>query len=110
MDFVSGIKAHLHNSWLWPENRRYLTIVGEKGMLIHHEMKGEVELHGKTIDREDLQSRNDGSEIIFKAEDQQPLRLELQHFLDCIQSRIPPISDGKNGLEVITALERIMMF
>ncbi len=110
MDFVSGIKAHLHNSWLWPENRRYLTIVGEKGMLVHHEMKGEVELHRKTIDSADLQSQDDGAEIIFKADDQQPLRLELEHFVECIEKRSIPISDGRNGLEVITALERIMMF
>ncbi|MDB2346840.1 Gfo/Idh/MocA family oxidoreductase [Verrucomicrobiales bacterium] len=110
IDFVSGIKAHLHNSWLWPENRRYLTIVGEKGMLIHHEMKGEVELHRKTIGSTDLQSQNDGAEILFKADDQQPLRLELQHFLNCIENRATPISDGRNGVEVITALERIMMF
>ena len=58
----------------------------------------------------DLQSQNDGAEILFKADDQQPLRLELQHFLDCIENRATPISDGRNGVEVITALERIMMF
>lgn len=110
MDFVSGIKAHLHNSWLWPENRRYLTIVGEKGMLVHHETKGEVVLHRKTIDRTDLQSTDQGTKLLFKADEQQPLRLELQHFLDCIQTRATPISDGRNGLDVITALERIMMF
>ena len=109
MDFASGIKAHLHNSWLWPENRRYLTIVGEKCMLIHHEMKGEVELHRKTIDSTDLQSQNDGAEILFKADDEQPLRLELQHFLECTRNRTTPISDGRNGLEVIQALERIEM-
>jgi predicted dehydrogenase len=110
IDFVSGIKAHLHNSWLWPENRRYLTIVGSEGMLVHHEMNGEVVLHHKTIDSKDLQSQDKGTEIIFKADDQQPLRLELQHFLDCVQNRTTPISDGRNGLEVVTALERIMMF
>ena len=110
MDFVSGIKAHLHNSWLWPENRRYLTIVGEKGMLVHHEMNGEVELHRKTIASSNLQSEDHGTEIIFKANDQQPLRQELKHFLDCIKTRATPISDGRNGVEVITALERIMMF
>jgi predicted dehydrogenase len=109
MDFVSGIKAHLHNSWLWPESRRYLTVVGEKGMLVHHEMTGEVELHHKTINT-DLQNEDAGAEIIFKKDNQQPLKLELQHFVDCVQNRTTPISDGRNGLEVITALERIMMF
>jgi predicted dehydrogenase len=108
MNFPSGCKGHLHNSWLWPENRRYLTIVGEKGMLVHHEMQGEVVLYSKTIDSE-LQNQDQGTETVFNADDQQPLRLELQHFLECIGNRTRPISDGHNGLEVIQALERIEM-
>ncbi len=111
MDFVSGIKAHLHNSWLWPENRRYLTIVGEKGMLVYHEMTGEVVLHRKTIDHDRLENRDEGAKTLFQSDEKtQPLRLELQHFQDCVQTRKQPISDGRNGLEVISALERIMMF
>jgi predicted dehydrogenase len=111
MDFVSGVKAHLHNSWLWPANRRFLTVVGEEGMLVYHEMEGRVVLHRKTIDQGSLENRDQGEETIFQADkDAQPLRIELQHFLDCLQSRKEPISDGRNGLEVISALERIMMF
>jgi len=29
----------------------------------------------------------------------EPLRLELDHFLDCVSSRAAPASDGQNGLE-----------
>lgn len=108
MNFASGVKAHLHNSWLWPENRRYLTIVGEKGMLVYHEVDGKVELHRKTID-DDLQNCDEGTETLFDSGEEQPLRLELQHFLNCVQTRETPISDGKNGFEVIQALERIKM-
>lgn len=107
MTFSNGAKAHLHNSWLWPENRRRLTIVGEKGMLVYDEVSGSVILHHKTIDHE-LNNQDLGSEVIFEASGQ-PLRLELDHFLDCVETRSQPISDGNNGYLVIDTLERIKM-
>ena len=109
MEFLDGMKAHLHTSWLWPENLRGLKVIGEKGMLVHDEAKRTVTLHRKTIDSE-LQHSDDGSELIFNAPEIQPLREELAHFLDCVETRNPPISDGINGLEVVRVLERVMMF
>lgn len=108
LEFPTGTKAHLHNSWLWPENRRQLTIIGEKGMLVYDEIKTTVTWHRKCINS-DLNSVDDGSEVVFEGTDP-PLKGELQHFLDSIETRQPPISDGRNGLAVVTVLERIMMF
>jgi len=107
MQFVDGVKAHLHNSWLWPENRRQLTIVGEKGMLVFDEINSRVTYHNKTIDA-DLNNCDQGSEVVFEGTEP-PLKLELQHFLDCVASRSTPISDGQNGIDVVTTLERLMM-
>ena len=33
-----------------------------------------------------------------------------EHFIDCIKTRKVPISDGRNGLAVVTVLERIQMY
>lgn len=107
LSFEEGIKAHLHNSWLWPENRRRLTIVGEKGMLVYDEITGEVVLHQKTIDSR-LNHHDEGEEVVFQSSEP-PLRLELEHFLDCLETRNRPISDGRNGLLVVETLERILM-
>ena len=35
----------------------------------------------------------------------EPLRLECQHFIDCIQNGLTPLSDGINGLQVLQVLE-----
>ena len=107
MEFLDGIKAHLHNSWLWPTNRRQLTIIGEKGMLVYDENAATVTLHRKRINA-DLESVDEGSEVVFEGSGP-PLRIELEHFIDCIKTRKVPISDGRNGLAVVTVLERIMM-
>jgi predicted dehydrogenase len=107
LEFLDGIKAHLHNSWLWPTNRRQLTIIGEKGMLVYDENAATVTLHRKRINA-DLESVDEGSELVFEGSEA-PLRIELEHFIDCIRTRKAPISDGRNGLAVVTVLERILM-
>jgi predicted dehydrogenase len=36
---------------------------------------------------------------------QEPLRMECQHFIDCIRDRQRPRTDGRNGLAVVSLLE-----
>lgn len=108
MEFLDGTKAHLHNSWLWPENRRRLTIIGENGMLVYDEIASTVTWHKKRINDE-LNSVDEGSEVVFEG-NEPPLKRELAHFLDCVKNRTTPLSDGRNGLAVVTVMERIMMF
>ena len=105
LDFASGVQAHLHNSWLWPENRRCLTIVGSKGVLVYNEIEQSVKLHRQHIDGETLNIINDGEEIVHEGA-KQPLEIEMNHFIDCINNRSTPISDGRSGLEVIRVLEK----
>ncbi|MDB4738050.1 Gfo/Idh/MocA family oxidoreductase, partial [Verrucomicrobiales bacterium] len=103
MRFKDGIVAHLHNSWLWPEQIRDLKIIGEKGMLVYDEIKQTVVLHKKRVGQ-NLQNIDEGEEILFKGS-AQPLRLEMEHFINCIRSRSEPISHGRSGVDVIRVLE-----
>jgi UDP-2-acetamido-3-amino-2,3-dideoxy-glucuronate N-acetyltransferase len=41
-----------------------------------------------------------------KCERKQPLREELLHFLDCIEFRKDPKTNGKEGLQVLKILEK----
>lgn len=106
MTFADGRKAHLHNSWLWPEDRRGLKVIGERGMLIYDEKAEAVTLVKKRVD-ERLNNVDDGSELLFEApKDFQALTVEMQHFLDCVATRQTPRSCGRNGLEVVRVLEQ----
>ena len=105
LEFIEGVKAHLHNSWLWSENRRRLTVVGEKGMLVYDELEQNIIMHRKSID-EDLQNQDRGEEIVFEGSGQ-PLKLEMEHFIECIKTRATPRSDGSNGLDVVRILESV---
>jgi predicted dehydrogenase len=104
LSFPSGIKATLHNSWLWPEDSRILRVIGEKGMVVYHEKENKVTLFRKTVDGTLNHTDDKEGEVLFHGA-AEPLKLELQHFLDCVKHRSTPISDGRNGIEVIRVLE-----
>ena len=88
LSFPSGLRGHIHNSWLWPEMRRRLTVVGEHGMLVYDEMAQTVTLHSKGITA-DLANRNEGEELVFEGSGQ-PLTLERERFVDCCANGKPP--------------------
>jgi predicted dehydrogenase len=104
MNFRGGMQAHLHCSWLWPELRRRLTVVGSEGMLVFDEPAKSVTLYKKRIGS-DLKNIDEGSEVVFSSSDE-PLKLELQHFIECCENRQRPLSDGASGVEVLKVLER----
>lgn len=101
--FPGGIQTHLHCSWLWPERERGLVVVGTDGMLVYNEIEQSVTLHRKSISS-DLKNIDDGSETVYEGSGE-PLKLELNHFLECVASRSTPISDGASGVEVIRVLQ-----
>ena len=103
LGFPSGLKASLHNSWLWPRVERELIVVGEKGMLVFEESGSRVVLHRKVVDSEG--NHYDGGEEILFEGSAQPLLLELEHFLECCRERKVPVSDGRNGFETVRVLE-----
>ena len=103
LGFASGLKAHLHNSWLWPRVERELIVVGEQGILVFDELGSRVVLHHKTVGG-DLEHADEGEEVLFEGSGE-PLRLELEHFLECCRKRTSPVSDGRNGFEVVRVLK-----
>lgn len=104
LTFPSGVIAHLHNSWLWPDVARWLVVVGSEGMLVYSETGQKVTLHKKKIDAA-LQNVDQGEEVVFNG-NSEPLILEMKHFMACCETRTKPLSDGQNGLEVVRVLER----
>ena len=103
LEFQGGKRGHVHNSWLWPETRRVLHIVGSEGMLVFNEATRQVIHHKKSIDS-GLNNVDLGSELVFEGESQ-PLKLELEHFVQCVQTGNEPITSGASAIEVLKVLE-----
>lgn len=103
LEFKNGVKAHIHNSWLWPVRERTMTVVGTGGMLRLDESDGAVTLFRKTID-DGLQNVDHGTETLGEGVGE-PLLDELREFIECARTGRRSIADGKSAVEVIRALE-----
>ncbi len=109
--FPSGIAAHLHLSWLDPHKERRFTVVGSKRMATFDDMDPErkVTIYDKGFD----QKSDTYGEYITRSGDiwsprvpnDEPLRLECEHFLACVRDGRTPVSDGESGLRVVRVLE-----
>jgi predicted dehydrogenase len=109
--FPSGLAAHLHLSWLDPHKERRFTVVGESRMATFDDMalEGKITVYDKGFDEQ----TNSYGEYITRSGDiwsprisnVEPLRTEIQHFVDCIRTGATPISDGAAGLRVVRVLE-----
>ena len=104
LSFAGGQTAHIHCSWYWPLLQRSTVVVAEKQMLVYDEVLQKVTIYDKGVDNR-LNNRDDGSQTVEVAASE-PLKNECQHFLDCINSRQRPISDGWNGVAVVEILEK----
>lgn len=105
LTFAGGQSAHIHCSWYWPTVERRTTVLCEQQILVYDEVAQTVTIHQKQIDGATLQHADAGMESVAIA-NEQPLRLECQHFLDCLKTRQRPRSDGWNGVAVVDILER----
>ena len=111
MRFPSGIAAHLHLSWLDPHKERRFTVVGSRRMATFDDMDPErkVTVYDKGFD----EKADTYGEYITRSGDiwsprvpnDEPLRLECEHFLACVREGRTPISDGASGVRVVRVLE-----
>lgn len=104
MEFANGVTAHLHNSWLWPDKDRRMTVIGSTGFYVFDEATNVVTLHRKSIDGQ-LNNVDGGSEVVFEGASQ-PLTVELNHFIECMKTGQEPISSGRKALAVVETIER----
>jgi hypothetical protein len=49
----------------------------------------------------------DGNIISPRIEVTEPLRTQCSHFVECITDRVPPLSGGQQGQEVVQVIEAI---
>lgn len=113
MHFADGKMAQLHLSWLDPHKARKLTIVGSRKMAVFDDTESNEKLrvYDKSAEREDYESYGEvislrfGDITIPHLSTAEPLRLECQHFVDCVRDGQRSCSDGRAGLRVVRVLE-----
>ena len=108
MEFPSGLQAHIFVSWLHPFKEQKLVVVGEKRMAVFDDTRpweDKLLLYPHQINWKNnmpIPTKADPQRV--EVAQQEPLKQECQHFLDCISNGSKPITDGHEGLSVLRIL------
>lgn len=117
--YNNHIMANIHVSWLDPRKIRRMTIVGKKKMVVYDDLSdNKVVIYDKGIDvmavlgenmdfdnsRSTLFSHRSGDIIIPKIKWEEPLKVEIEHFLNCIINNEKCITDARHARKVVDIL------
>lgn len=106
-NFPSGVQAHIFVSWLHPVKEQKLVVVGSDKMAVFDDTAHDkLVLYPHKVEwrnRVPTAVKAEGEPVAL--DDSEPLRAECQHFIECIASRSIPVSDGEEGLRVLTVLD-----
>lgn len=113
--FSNGLVAFIQTSWLDPDKIRRMTVVGSKKMMVFDDVQPteKIRIYDKGVEvpkhydtyAEFHYSYKYGDIVIPKIDGGEPLRTELDHFIDCIKNDQTPLSCGRDGLHVVQILE-----
>lgn len=110
LTFPSGPRAHVFVSWLHPFKEQRLVVVGSAAMAVFDDTKewGEkLVIFDHEVDWVgDVPTAHRAEPLAVALPESEPLRMECQHFLDCVASRTTPRTDGQEGLRVLRVLAR----
>ncbi len=111
--FSNRVMAHIHISWLDPHKVRSTTIVGSKKMVVFDDAAAseKVRIYDSCAETPHTTSYGETIQVRFgdihipRISTAEPLKLEFQHFLDCVDRRVQPRSDAQDGLRVVRILD-----
>jgi len=108
MNFSSGLQAHIFVSWLHPFKEQKLVVVGERRMAVFDDTnpwEDKLLLYPHQINwKNNLPVPTKAEPERVDIAQEEPLRQECRHFLDCITNGTQPITDGYEGLKVLKIL------
>ena len=120
LDFGQNLIAHFHVNWLSPVKVRQMIFGGRDRMVIFNDLEPSEKL--RIYDR-GIEVKADNREGIYNLlvnyrsgdmwapalDGTEALKVEIGHFLDCIEHGEKPITDGAAGLRVVKILEAAQM-
>ena len=106
--FDRGARAHIFVSWIHPYKEQRLVVIGSKKMVVFEETRptDKLLLYEKQIAwKEGVFQATQSQGTPLSYDPQEPLRLECQHFADCVRTRQQPLTSGESGVRVLQVLQ-----
>ncbi len=119
INYPNKIVGHIHVSWLDPNKIRRMTVVGSKKMVVYDDIaENKIAIYDKGIDRMAVLGEHmdfdhtdffkfnhrSGDVLLPKIDFQEPLKVEIEHFLDCIQNGTPCLTGPEHVKNVVEIL------
>jgi len=119
--YPDNVMANIHVSWLDPTRVRSMTVVGSKKMVVYDDAsENKIAIYDKGIDRKavlgekmDYDNQNfqtfnyrSGDVLLPKVNFLEPLKVEIDHFFDCIENGtncITGIDHAKKVVEILSS-------
>jgi len=119
--YPGKIMANIHVSWLDPQKVRKMIVVGSRKMVVYDDVADEkIAIYDRGIDRmaalgehmdydnPSLQAFNhrSGDVLLPKIKFEEPLKVEIAHFVDCILNGTKCLTDTEHAKKVIQILSQ----
>jgi predicted dehydrogenase len=115
LSFKNQRFATIQSSWLEPRKVREMTIVGTRRMIVYDDLQTleKIRIYDVRVERpphydtfaDFHYSYHYGDSYIPRLQQEEPLKAQCQHFLDCIETGVRPLTGGHEGLELVRILE-----
>ena len=118
--YPNKVMANIHVSWLDPQKVRKMIVVGSRKMVVYDDVaEDKIAIYDKGIDRRAVLGENmdydraqpefsyrTGDILLPQVSFKEPLRVEAQHFVDCVRSGAVPLTSTDHARHVVDVLER----
>jgi predicted dehydrogenase len=123
--YPGKIIANIHVSWLDPQKVRKMIVVGSRKMVVYDDVADDkIAIYDKGIDRKAVLGENmdfdkphpiefnyrSGDILLPQVKFKEPLRVEAEHFLECIRNGSEPMTGISHARNVVSILERARPF
>ncbi len=115
LQYPNGMLALIHVSWLSPSKIRRFTLVGDQRMVVYDDvdMNDKIRVYNRGVDVPDHTSTFGEFQLSYRYGDvvsphlpwSEPLAVECNHFAEAILEGRTPLSDGRNGVQIVRTLE-----
>ncbi|MBN1283787.1 MAG: Gfo/Idh/MocA family oxidoreductase [Anaerolineae bacterium] len=117
LGYPNGVIGHIHVSWAEPNKVREVVVVGGDKRIVFNDLNPQEQVRvfekgvkpvGEPTSYGEYQFFvRDGDIISPKVEAGEPLKSQCMHFVECVAEGKQPLSDGKNGWDVVRVMEAI---
>jgi predicted dehydrogenase len=119
--YPNKVLANIHVSWLDPQKVRRMIVVGSRKMVVYDDVaEVKIAIYDKGIDKKAVLGQNmdfdqprpaqfdyrSGDILLPQVKFVEPIRVEAEHFLDCIRNGRAPLTGIPHARSVVSILER----